>query len=131
MANSIISAVQSLQSSANLTKRRAAVVAHDGFEAVDTWVAIRPPLFVLGLLGLAGAGMMLWLRRKKGGEALALWGAGFAASGMLAWTCRPPEDTVAQGSALDETEKYLDSRAAVLDKAEPGWMDVAINRMMG
>jgi hypothetical protein len=115
-------------------RRRAAVVAHDGYLAVDTWVKVQPAVFVGGLVGMAVSGMALWGRRRTGPEAWALYVGMFAASATAAWTARPQSPApVAAGAPAPATPlmAWLDARAAKLDKTEPGWDAAALARIAG
>lgn len=113
-------------------RRRAAVVAHDGYEVVDTWVKVQPAVFVGGLIGMAVSGMALWGRRRAGPEAWAMYVGMFGASAAAAWTARPQTPApVAPGAPAPATPlmAWLDARAAKLDKTEPGWDAQALARV--
>lgn len=121
-------------------RRRAAVVAHDGYLAADTWVKARPTVFASSLVGIALSAAGLWFRRKKGPEAVTLYSATLVASAAGAWISRPGQGgAVAPGAAPGSAHAdrgaqltaWLDARAKKLDQSEPGWESTALKRVMG
>ena len=119
-------------------RRRAAVVGHDSHMVMDWYQTARPALFWGSLAAALGSGVMLWLRRKHGTEALISWGALTLVSGGVAWMTRPggPGAGAApkageSDSAIAATYRWLDQRASELDRAEPGWEAAALARLMG
>lgn len=124
-------------------RRRAAVVIHDGYAALDAYQRARPALFVAGLAGFVSSGAALYLRRRRGVEAWGVWALAMAVSGGVAWVTRPgaavPQAPVPSGQttppgstpALAAVEAWLDRRAAALDRSEPGWEEQAVRRVLG
>lgn len=110
-------------------KRRAAVVAHDGFSLADFFRDNRVNIHV-GSLVLSGVfGGIGWLRRERGAEALALWFGLSAVCGAVGWYTRDSQDGDVR--MVDKVTSYLDYRADMLDRAEPGWDQKAIDRVLG
>jgi hypothetical protein len=121
-------------------KRRAAVVAHDGFLALDTYHHVKPTLFVAGLVGTVGSAIALYARRRRGPEAWGVWAMAMGISAGVAWVARPgatpgnrlPTASEGQGQpALAAVNAWLDRRAAALDRSEPGWEEKALSRLFG
>lgn len=117
-------------------KRRAAVVLHDGYMALDTYHAVRPKLFAGSLAVALGATGMAWWRRRQGGEAVTVWGALAGFAGVVAYLTRPGAGTGTpaggQGpTATDRLYSWLDARAAHLDAVEPGWEQRVTSRVLG
>lgn len=119
-------------------RRRAAVVEHDSYSVMNGYQLLRPKLFWGSLGAMLGSGVMLWLRRKHGVEAWASWGTILAASSVTAYVTRPGgagDPGKAKPGEIDDTlaktYRWLDARAAELDKQEPGWEEKSLSRLMG
>lgn len=115
---------------------RAGAALHDGFAVWDTYVEMRPGLFVLGLLGMAGSAWVGYNRRHTGWESKALYATSFVASAALAWFTRPgvfggaataSEEEAAAGAGM---VGYLDGRAAELKQQDPFFADKAFERLV-
>ncbi len=117
------------------TKRRAAVVAHDAYAAIDGYMAAKPTLFYGGLLVAAGGAMMAIKRRKQGPEAVAAWIVASGAGAVTAYITRPGNEQAgapAGGTpALATVNTWLDARALELDRTDPGWQERALGRLLG
>lgn len=129
--------------SVRTNKRRAAVVAHDGFTLADFYNAHR------NAIAGASAGLSLacavtgYVRRKHGAEAISLWFGLSALFACMAYLSMSVEETGTTGtdggpvtsnnakvpSMLKKAEDWLDRRASDLDKSEPGWDDSTIKRI--
>lgn len=115
---------------------RAAVILHDGFSVWDTYVEIRPALFVVSLLGMAGSAWVGYNRRDKGWEANAFYATSFAASALAAWLTRPgafggaATATDAEAAAGGGMVGYLDERAEKLKRQDPNFADRAFERLV-
>jgi len=115
------------------TRRRAAVVAHDAYAAVDGYIEHRPTLFYGGLLVAASGTAMAVQRRRQGPEAVGSWLALAAAGAGVAWITKPTHaNTGAPGTpAMATVNKWLDARASYLDQHQPGWQEQSLNRLLG
>lgn len=119
-----------------VNRDRAAVVLNDGFAVWDTYVEIRPALFVLSLMGMVGSAWVGYNRKHTGWESKALYSSTFVASAALAWITRPG----ALGGAATATEAeqaagggmvgYLDDRASELRQQDPFFADHAFERLV-
>jgi hypothetical protein len=120
----------------NQNRERAAVVLHDGFSTWDTYVEIRPALFVLSLMGMVGSAWVGYNRRDKGWESVALYSTGFVASAVTAWITRPGAFGGAATASEEEAQAgggmvgYLDNRAQEIKLREPNFVDVAFTRLI-
>lgn len=115
-------------------RRRAAVLAHDGYGALETYQAVRPQVFYGSVAVALGATGMAWWRRRHGTEAIGSWGALAALAGVVAYLTRPSmgvAQPVQGASATDRAYRWLDARAAYLDRTEPGWEDRIVARVTG
>ena len=117
------------------TKRRAAVVAHDAYMAIDGYMAAKPSLFYGGLMLAGVGGVMAAKRYRQGPEAVAAWLVMGALGGALAYTTRPTSGNTAGAPsgtpAMETVNAWLDARATSLDRAEPGWEQRALARLLG
>jgi hypothetical protein len=117
------------------TKRRAAVVAHDAYAAIDGYLAAKPTLFYSGLLVTAGGVVMAIKRRKQGPEAIASWLVAAGIGATTAYLTRPQNEqagaTAGVTPALATVNAWLDARASQLDRTEPGWDQRALARLLG
>jgi hypothetical protein len=111
-------------------KRRAAVVAYEGFSVSDFLAEYRSTIHLACIpLALVFAGIG-WARRKHGAEACALW---FSLSTLfvgVAWYTRDsevvPVDVNGKPGAsaptgIEAFKHWLDNKADELDKTDPGW----------
>lgn len=117
-------------------RRRAAVVVHDGFAAMELYHAVRPKLFYGSLITAVGATGMAWWRRRQGTEAITSWSLLAGVAGVLAYVTRPGAGVgTAEGANASNAQQrafaWLDARAANLDRTSPGWEDKTIARMVG
>lgn len=115
-------------------KRRAAVVAHDGFAVVDWYAANRVYIFGGSAAFSFAALVMAWVRRERGPETIAAWLVAAMVSGGVAYVTRPtsaPGAEVAPGDSLARVNALLDARAAKLDQTEPGWQARSLSRLLG
>ena len=119
-------------------RRRAAVLGHDSYGVMVGYQTLRPKLFWASLAAAIGSGTMLWLRRKRGVEAWASWGAVLVVSSGAAYMTRPGgvgDPGKAQPGELDDTlaktYRWLDQRANELDVSEPGWEERTLSKMLG
>lgn len=120
----------------NQNRERAGVVLHDGFAVWDTYVEIRPALFVVSLMGMLGSAWVGYNRRGKGWESTALYSTGFVASAVVAWYTRPgvfggaTTATDAEAAAGGGMVGYLDERAQELKHQDPNFTDKAFERLV-
>lgn len=119
----------------NDNRERAAVVLGQGFDAYDTYVAWKTPIFILALANAAFSGWMLWKRKAHGSEAVALWSANFVASAGVAYVTRPA--TIAKppaGLTSQETSDFnvvatIDAKRAKMRSDDPGFADKVFSRL--
>jgi len=120
----------------NQNRERAAVILHDGFATWDTYVEIRPALFVASLMGMLGSAWVGYNRRDKGWESTALYSTGFAVSAITAWITRPgafggaATASDAEAAAGGGMVGYLDERAQLLKMREPNFVDASFSRLV-
>ncbi len=115
-------------------RRRAAVLAHDGYATLEAYQRARPLLFYGSAAVAVGATGMAWWRRRQGFEAVGGWGTVAALAGLLAYLTRPAAGTgqaVDGPSAKERAYQWLDARAAYLDRTEPGWEDRVTAQVVG
>lgn len=115
-----------------VNRERAAAALHDSFATWDTYQEMRPGLFVLGLIGMAGSAWVGYNRKHAGWESKAFYGTTFLASAALAWVTRPSAFYGA-ASATDEGAGmvgYLDKRADELRAEDPNFADRAFERLV-
>lgn len=115
-------------------KRRAAVIAHDGFAVVDWYATAKPWIFGGSVATALGAAVMAAYRRERGPEAIASWLFASVVSAGVAWVTRPtmtPGATGAPGDSLAKVNALLDARAIRLDQTDPGWQNRALGRLLG
>ncbi len=119
-----------------INRDRAAVALHDGFAVWDTYVEIRPALFVLSLMGMAGSAWVGFNRRHTGWESKALYTSAFIASAIGAYVTRPgafggaASATEAEAAAGGGMVGYLDQRAAEIKQTNPMFADMAFERLV-
>ncbi len=117
------------------TKRRAAVVAHDAYLTIDGYMAARPTLFYGGLMVAASGAAMAVKRYRQGPEAVAAWLVMAVMGGAVAYVTKPTAPTTAGAPggtpAMETVNAWLDARAVSLDRAEPGWEQRALTRLLG
>lgn len=115
---------------------RAGAMLHDGFAMWDTYVEIRPGLFILSLLGMAGSAWVGYNRRHTGWESKALYTSSFIASAIVAWITRP--GALGGAASASEAEQaagggmvgYLDDRVSELKMQDPFFADKAFERLV-
>ncbi len=117
-------------------RRRAAVLAHDGFMTLEAYQRARPALFYGSTAVAVGASFMAWYRRRQGVEAVGGWGFLAGLAGVVAYATRPGGAGAAGAASGQETAtarafRWLDQRAAYLDRVEPGWEDRITARVVG
>jgi hypothetical protein len=119
-----------------VNRDRAAVVLHDGFSTWDTYVQIRPALFIVSLMGMAGSAWVGVNRRDNGWESNALYSGAFLLSTVTAWITRPGAFGGAASASDDEAAAgrgmvgYLDERAGELRMRDPNFADNAFQRLV-
>ncbi len=117
------------------TKRRAAVVAHDAYAAIDGYMAAKPSLFYGGLMLTAAGGAMAVKRWRQGPEAVAAWLVMASLGAVMSYTTRPGANgaagTTNGAPALETVNRWLDNRAVTLDRTDPGWQERALARLLG
>lgn len=121
-----------------VNRERFAVLANTGYAWLDKYVASKPTLFVIGLIGAAASGYGIY-RRRKNPEAVTLYSTTGILSAALAFIARPgvssasknPPPAVAADSpgALKSTMAWMDKKAAVLTSKSPGWEKKTLTRV--
>lgn len=121
-------------------KRRAAVVAYEGFNLADFVRDNRFSIHLTASTLCVVCGGIGWIRREHGAEALALWFSLSGLFGCVAWYTRAGEAAIdSEGKPVEsDTTKaankvvaMLDKKAAELDKVDPGWDERTIRRVLG
>lgn len=126
--NILLGKVDEFVPQAKKQKRRAAVVAHDGFALSDFFDAHRSTV-CLGAFGAAVVfALLALLRRKHGTEAVALWLSLSALSAGIGYAAMPKE--AGDGSQTDGILAMIDKRANSLDSTEPGWDEATLRRVV-
>jgi len=114
----------------NNNRERAAVVIGQGLAIYDTWVSLKPALFIAGLVGMAVSGTALYKRRSKGSEAWALYGASFLASAATAWATRPgPSAPAGADSHQFDVVAAIDAKRASMHAQNPNFADDVFERV--
>lgn len=119
-----------------VNRDRAAAALHDGFAAWDFYVEIRPALFILSLMGMAGSAWVGFNRRHTGWESKALYSSAFGLSAAMAWVTRPgalggaASASDAEAAAGGGMVGYLDQRANEIRAEDPNFADEAFNRLV-
>ena len=119
-------------------RARAAVLLHMGYNTLDVYEQNRGPIFVLSLLGAIGSGYML--KKRKNGEARALYSITLAASLGTAWFTRPdalrstppppPPGVPETGTGTTgRTLAWLDQKAADNTTEDPTWENETWSRL--
>ncbi len=120
----------------NTNRDRAAAALHDGFAVWDTYVELRPALFIVSLMGMVGSAWVGYNRKHTGWESKALYVSAFCASAGLAWMTRPgafggaASASDAEAAAGGGMVGYLDQRAAEIREQDPNFADEAITRLI-
>lgn len=111
-----------------LNRERLAAVAQMGYNGAALYATWQPALFLFSVSGAIASGYMLWKRRSKGGESVALWTAATLSSLGVAYFTRPafmrPDPVnppAGTPTAMDGIFAYLDQKAANYSYYTPGW----------
>jgi hypothetical protein len=127
-----------------INRARIAAVVDAGYSAADRYAAIKPGLFVAGLVGALVSGYAL-SRRRKNPEAVVLYAISSIASLAVAWVSRPDAlvgaaPAAAPAAASEPGSKssgffkssinWADGRVALRTATQPGWESATFNRLM-
>ena len=108
-------------------RAQAAAVVDAYYQAKDTYTTVKPWLFIAGVVGAAASAAAVTKRRKVG-EAWALYTTTGVLSAALAWFARPAALRSAPAPAL-AGPSWAATRAARLTATRPGWEAAAWDRL--
>ena len=124
----------------NLYRERAGAGIQVGFDEWERYLRYRPYIFAGSAVGCIGSLVMLYLRYKRGPEAVSLWLTSATINGAVAWFTRATptirnaeaaakEMPVADDGTPPAVLAYLDAKAAEYKKTDPNFPDSTFKRL--
>lgn len=121
-----------------LTNRaRLAAVSQMAYNGMAVYTQWQPFLFLLGVSGLVTSGWMLYRRRARGTETVALWTIASLASAGMSYVTRPAflrpaptiDPTTTSSPVMAEILGYLDNQVAEYTAESPGWEGAVLEQV--
>lgn len=119
-----------------LNRERLAAVAQMGYNGAALYTTWQPALFLFSISGAIASGYMLYKRRAKGGESVALWTTATLSALGIAYFTRPAflrptpiNPPAGTPTAMDGIFAYLDQKAADYSAETPGWEGAALTQL--
>ena len=118
-------------------RARLAAVSQMAYNGMAVYTQWQPFLFLLGISGLVTSGYMLYQRRSRGAETVALWTVASLTAAGLSYFTRPaflrPAPTVdpatTSSPVMAEILGYLDNQVATYTAESPGWEGTVLEQV--